>query len=178
MDFRHYSPSESSELHELFFSVFSDSDGEAEGRLIGNLAKDLLKSTAAEDLFVFIAVEDHEIIGAICVTRMVTEKGADPFILAPVAVDTKNQGKGVGQKLIKYGIEELKRHGVKVLVTYGDPNFYSKTGFEPISVKMIQPPFVLSQPEGWLGQSLDGNPLRKIEGRCSCVSSLNDSSFW
>lgn len=158
--------------------MFSESEGEAEGRLIGDLAKNLLSDTSSEDRFVFVAVEEAELIGAIIVTRMPIEKEAEIFILAPVAVDTKNQGKGVGQKLIRYGIKELKERGVKVLVTYGDPGFYSKTGFQQITEDIIQPPFQLTQPEGWLAQTLDGNPLQRVEGKCSCVDALNDSSYW
>jgi predicted N-acetyltransferase YhbS len=178
MNFRHYNPTESRSIEELFFSVFSKSEGESEGRLIGGLAKELLNRTASEDLFVFVAVEDDEIVGAIIVTRMPTEKEAELFVLAPVAVAAKNQGKGVGQKLIEYGIKELKEAGIKVLVTYGDPKFYSKTGFQQITEDMIQPPFKLTQPEGWLAQALDQNPLQKMEGKCSCASALNDPRYW
>jgi len=178
MNLRHYTPTESHAIEALFFSVFSQSEGEAEGRLIGDLAKDLLESTASKDIFAFVAVEGDAIIGAIFATRMPTEKEADLFVLAPVAVDTANQGKGVGKKLIEYGIKELKEKGIKVLVTYGDPEFYSKTGFQQITEAIIQPPFKLTQPEGWLAQSLDGNPLQEVEGKCSCVSALNDPRYW
>lgn len=138
----------------------------------------MLSSTAPEDRFVFVAVEGDAIIGTIFVTRMPAEKEAEIFLLAPVAVDTKSQGKGVGQELIKYGIKKLRERGIKILVTYGDPNFYSKTGFQKISEEFIKPPFKLSQPEGWLAQALDGNPLQEVEGKCSCVSALNDSRYW
>ena len=178
MNFRYYTPSESHAIEDLFSSVFKESEGESEGLLIGDLAKNLLSTTAPEDLFVFVAVEGDEIIGTIFVTRMPTENEAELFVLAPVAVATKHQGKGVGQKLIEYGIKELKEVGIKVLVTYGDPNFYSKTGFQQITEDMMQPPFKLTQPEGWLAQALDQNPLQKIEGKCSCVSALDDPSYW
>ena len=178
MEFRHYNSTEASSIRELFTSVFSESEGETEGRMIGDLAKKLLKDTDAEDLFVFVAVEHNEVIGAVCVTRMPAEKEAEIFVLAPVAVASKYQGMGIGQKLIKYGITELKGRGIKLLVTYGDPNFYSKTGFQKIAEKTIQPPFKLTQPEGWLAQSLDGSPLMTIEGKCSCVSALDDSRYW
>jgi putative acetyltransferase len=178
MEFRHHTPTDATAIEELFFLAFSDSEGEAEGRLIGGLAKDLLNRTASEDVFVFVAVEGDEIVGAIIVSRMPAENEADLFVLAPVAVQTKSQGKGVGQKLIEYGIKELKDRGIKVLVTYGDPNFYTKTGFHQITTDLIQPPFQLSQPQGWLAQTLDGNPLRRIEGECSCVSALNNPHYW
>lgn len=178
MNFRSYTSKESRSIYELFTTVFTESEGESEGRLIGGLVKQLLKSTAMEDIFVFVAAEGEEIHGALCITRMPTEKEAEIFVMGPVAVDTRSQGKGVGQGLIHYGIKQLKESGIKVLVTYGDPQFYTKTGFQHINEELIKPPFKLTQPEGWLAQALDGNPLQKIEGTCSCVSALNDSRFW
>lgn len=56
MNFRHYTPTESRAIEELFFAVFSKFEGEVEGRLIGGLAKELLNSSASEDLFAFVAV--------------------------------------------------------------------------------------------------------------------------
>jgi predicted N-acetyltransferase YhbS len=39
-------------------------------------------------------------------------------------------------------------------MTYGDPSYYAKVGFMPISEADAQAPFPLSHPEGWLAQSL------------------------
>ncbi|CAD7778098.1 MAG: hypothetical protein KIIPBIDF_00975 [Candidatus Methanoperedenaceae archaeon GB50] len=46
-------------------------------------------------------------------------------MLAPVAVSTEHQRKGIGQALINYGLDELKKRSVSIVVTYGDPSFYS-----------------------------------------------------
>ena len=178
MELRASTSGESRAIEELFTRVFSDSESESEGHLIGNLVKELLSSTPPEDLIAFVALEGDEIIGAICMTRMRTEKEANFFLLSPVAVATKKQRMGVGQKLINYGIEQLKERGVKVLVTYGDPRFYVKTGFQQITEETIQPPQKLSQPEGWLAQSLDGTPLQRIEGKFSCAHALDDPKYW
>jgi putative acetyltransferase len=178
VNFRQSTPGEAPLIAELFTRVFRESEGPSEGHLIGNLAINLLNWTDSEDLFVFVAVEENSLIGAIIVTRMPNEKEKEIFVLAPVAVDTKHQGRGIGQNLIKFGIGELKEKGVRILMTYGDPNFYCKVGFQQISEELITPPFKLTMPEGWLAYSLDGNPLHKIEGKCSCVSALNNSVYW
>lgn len=81
-------------------------------------------------------------------------------MLAPVAVNTKHQGKGVGKALIKYGLNELKNRSVTVVLTYGDPSFYSKTGFQTLSENVIKAPLKLSKPEGWQGQSLPESLFR------------------
>ena len=178
MNFRHYSESESEEIQSLFASTFGNSDGESEGKIIGKLTKDLLNKTEKNDLFVFVATSGPQIKGAIFVTRMPSEQENEIFLLAPVAVRTDSQGQGIGQSLIKYGIEELKKNNIKLLVTYGDPAFYSKVGFVPVDESIIEPPFPLSQPEGWLAQSLNEQKTIKSVGKCSCVSAFDNPNYW
>lgn len=100
------------------------------------------------------------------------------YMLAPVAVSTEHQGKGVGQALINYGLDELRNRYVNVAITYGDPAFYSKTGFQPLSENVIQAPLKLSMPEGWLGLSLTGDPIPTIKERPACVKAFNNSVYW
>jgi predicted N-acetyltransferase YhbS len=99
-------------------------------------------------------------------------------MLAPVAVSTEHQGKGVGQALINYGLNELKNRSVAVAVTYGDPSFYSKVGFRALSENVIQAPLKLSMPEGWLGQSLTGEQIPTINERPKCVKEFNKPVYW
>src|SRR6056297_374096 len=88
------------EIKQLFIKTFSDSEGEAEGRLIGDLAFDLMTKTDSQDLHVFIASENEKIIGSIIFSRLRFEKSqVNAFLLSPVAVHTDYQGKGIGQKL-------------------------------------------------------------------------------
>jgi predicted N-acetyltransferase YhbS len=178
MNLRHYCESESEEIQSLFESVFRESEGEAEGAVIGKLAKDLLEKTDKNDLFVFVASRDEEINGAIIITRMPSEKENEVFLLAPVAVKTESHGQGIGQSLINFGIKELKENGSKLLVTYGDPAFYSKVGFNPVKEKKIEPPFPLSQPEGWLAQDLNGKHITTSIGKCSCVPAFDKPKYW
>lgn len=82
--------------------------------------------------------------------------------MAPVAIHTDWQGRGIGQNLIKYGIYHLKKEGVTLMFTYGDPNYFSKVGFSQITEKVAKAPLKLSQPEGWLCQSLVGSEIEPI----------------
>jgi len=178
MEFRAYKPSDSLAIESLCASVFSQSEGEQEGKLIGNLAKELIATTNSRDLYGFVAVDGEQIIGAIFFSRLTFESNIDVFILAPVAVLTEDQGKGIGQTLITHGLRELKKNGVRVVTTYGDPAFYSKVGFHPLSQDMIEAPLALSHPEGWLGQSLTNDSIEPIPGSCSCVKALDHSGYW
>lgn len=178
MKYRLYTRNESPSIVRLFASVFGDSEGEAEGRLIGRLAGDLLEKTDEGDLFNFVADQDGRIIGSIFFSRSTFDDGVEAFILAPVAVHSDFQGKGIGQALIDYGLKALKDRGVRVALTYGDPSFYRKVGFRPISPETIRAPFELSRPEGWLGQSLAGDSIDTLSGSCRCVEALNDPAYW
>ena len=178
MEFRPHQPSDASEIEDLFVSVFSRSEGEAEGALIGNLAKDLIASTDSQDLYGFVAADGEPVVGAIFFSRLTFEQDVEVFILAPVAVHNDHQGRGIGQALITHGLREMKKIGVRLAITYGDPNFYSKVGFKPLSPEKVAPPLELSRPEGWLGQSLTDEAIEAIPGSCSCVKALDNSAYW
>jgi predicted N-acetyltransferase YhbS len=166
------------EVTSLFTSVFTASEGEKEGRLIGHLASELSSGIDDEEIICFGAYEEESIIGAIFFTRLRFNQALQAYMLAPVAVSTKHQGKGVGQALIKYGLNELKKRSVAVVITYGDPSFYSKVGFQALSENIIQAPLKLSLPEGWLGQSLTEQPIPTINERPRCVKEFNNPVYW
>ncbi len=178
MVFRDSTKNESQAIAQLFAKVFADSEGEAEGLLICQLAIDLIEQTNESDLFNFVADDDGRIIGSIFFSRLVFEGGDGVFILAPVAVHSEHHGKGIGQALIKHGLNELKKREVSFVLTYGDPRFYQKIGFRQISSEIIRPPFELSQPEGWLGQSLCDHPIEWLSGSFKCVAALNNPVYW
>ena len=173
-----YNPNKKFEIKELFTKTFTDSEGETEGLLIGNLVRELIETTLAQDLYGFVAVEDEQIVGGIFFSRMRFERPVEAFILSPVAVHPEFQQQGTGQKLINYGIAHLKKRQVELLFTYGDPNYYSKVGFKPISEKTIKAPLKLTHPEGWLAQSLIGDEVPSIAGNSSCVAALNKQEYW
>jgi putative acetyltransferase len=166
------------DIEQLFINTFSDSEGQSEGELIGSLVKDFMDSTDANDLHCFIATENGKIIGGIFFSRMTFESGINAFILSPVAIHTDHQRKGVGQKLINFGLNALKEDGVELVLTYGDPNFYSKVGFSVIAEKLVPAPLKLEYPEGWLAQSLVGDDIEPIAGNSHCVKELNKLEYW
>ena len=166
------------EVAQLFTSVFSSSEGEEEGRLIGGLSLELCSNTDNEEIVCIGAYDDKSLVGAIFFTRLRFNDPILVYMLAPVAVSTRHQGKGLGQSLIKYGMNEMKNRSVVVVVTYGDPSFYSKLGFQTLSTDIIQAPLNLSMPGGWLGQSLTEDPIPSIIDRPTCVKEFNDPVYW
>jgi len=166
------------EVTNLFTSVFTSSEGEKEGKLIGNLVSELSSGIDNQNIICFGTYIEESIIGSIFFTRLQFKEAIQVYMLAPVAVNTGHQGKGVGQALINHGLNELKNRSVAVAITYGDPSYYSKVGFRVLLESVIQAPLKLSMPEGWLGQSLTGEPIPTIKKHPTCVKEFNDPAYW
>ena len=178
MEYTKAQPNDAAEIEQMFMKTFADSEGQAEGGMIGRLARDFMRSTPEGDLYCFVAREDRQIVGCIFFSRITFESEIKAFILAPVAVHTDHQGKGIGQRLIKFGIDTLSTDGVELAITYGDPAFYSKVGFHVVTERVIPAPLTLQHPEGWLAQSLKSDEIQPIKGKSSCVEALNKPEYW
>ena len=173
-----YAPSNIQEIKQLFTKTFSDSEGQSEGLLIGNLVYDLMTRTNEDDLYGFVATKNKKIIGCIFFSKLTFVSKISAFLLSPVAIHTKYQKKGIGQKLIHFGLNTLKENGTEQVFTYGDPNFYSKVGFNLITEKIAKAPFKLSQPEGWLALSLVSDEVKSTSGNPCCVEAFNKPEIW
>ncbi|QQD18219.1 N-acetyltransferase [Spongiibacter nanhainus] len=178
MKFSLFNESKSREVIDLFKIVFSASEGEEEGQVVADFVSNLIATTAPQDLIGCIAEENEIVVGCIFFSRLTVPSGQVAFILSPVAVLTDVQSTGIGQKLIKYGLDHLKSLDINLAFTYGDPSYYSKTGFEQINESIVKAPCHLSQPIGWLAQSLDGQVIQPMVGSTQCVEALNDPGLW
>lgn len=58
--------------------------------------------------------------------------------MAPVSVAPAHQSKGVGAAMIKTGVARCRTHGASLLVVLGEPEYYSRFGFAPASLKKIR----------------------------------------
>lgn len=164
---------------QVFEEAFVASEGAREGQRIGALVENLLASTPPDDLRVFSAMDGVIPIGCILFTRLVCpHSDRTIFLLAPVAVATDRQGQGIGQRLNAFRHDAIRAEGIDVAVTYGDPDFCGRVGFNPVSVETIPAPFSLSMPQGWLGQALTSQPLEALPGPTICVPEFNDPQYW
>ena len=164
---------------DLFAETFAASEGADEGALIGGVARDLLRDTPAPDIRVFLATDADRLIGAAIFTRLSYPE--DPkvvFLLSPMAVAPNRQGQGVGQALLTEALARLGAGGVNAAVTYGDPAFYGRVGFKPLSEDQARAPLPLSYPHGWIGQSLTGGEMPALKGPSKCVPPLDRADIW
>ena len=132
------------ELNELYLNAFPDNEGEE----VAKLAIDFLINYPEDSISIACFV-DKKIIGHITFSQMISKKSIDhkAFILAPLAVSQEFQGKGVGTKLVNEGLNYLIKNEVDAVCVYGDPNFYSRFGFQTSKGKDFIPPINYQRPK-------------------------------
>lgn len=163
----------------LFYNTFLNSEGDAEAKSVSGLVEKYMVNYPRKDLQGFVAKNGDQIIGGVFFSEL-RYKASDKlvYILSPMAVHSDYQGKGIGQDLIRFAHEEMKAQGVNLTMTYGDPSFYSKVGYQQITEDKIKAPLKLSFPEGWLVNPLDGVSNLEVEGSSTCIPELDDQELW
>jgi len=159
--------------------VHQNAFGEPEGDAVSQLAMALLEDKAAQPVLTLVAEQNNTIIGNVIFSRVDIEgfKEVSAYILAPLAVAKGNQGKGIGTKLINKGIEILKGRGAEIVLVYGDPNYYVRTGFK--AGHNLKSPHKLTYPkEAWMAQELKEGVLARTQGTVQCALPLNSPELW
>ena len=125
MIIRDEQPADVEQIWQLNSAVF---ETEAEASLVNELRKSGCAFVS------FVAEDDGEIVGHILFTP-VELAGSDKQLklmgLAPMAVKSQQQKKGIGSKLVKAGIERCRTIGCDAVVVLGHPGYYPKFGFVP-----------------------------------------------
>ncbi|NOR68328.1 MAG: GNAT family N-acetyltransferase [Methylomarinum sp.] len=153
--------------------------GQSEGETVSQLAIDLLEDKTAQPILSLVAEQDNEIIGNVIFSSVSIEgaENVSAYILAPLAVSKFEQNKGVGTQLINKGLETLKERGAEIVLVYGDPNYYMRTGFK--AGHKLTPPYRLQYPvEAWMAQEIVEGILSKTQGAVQCAKSLSSPEYW
>jgi len=159
--------------------VYQNAFDQSEGETVSKLAIDLLEDKTALPILSLVAERDNEIIGNVIFSSVNIERveGVSAYILAPLAVKSFAQRSGIGTLLINKGLKTLKERGAKIVLVYGDPNYYMRTGFK--ADHNLKPPHKLKYPEeAWMAQELEENILTKTQGMVRCALSLNSPEHW
>ncbi|TRD16421.1 GNAT family N-acetyltransferase [Palleronia caenipelagi] len=177
MRFSQNSKARRDEITALFTRTFTESEGSAQGRAVGNLVREM--QSPDQDARIFAADAEGEMIGCVCFSLLRFEtEGVDVVLLSPLAVAPEFQGSGLGTELVKYALTELQLEGIDMAVTYGDPAYYKRMGFTPVSTEDVPPPLRLSRPEGWLARSLSGRDILPLKGPSRCIPAMNRPAIW
>ncbi len=174
MHIRESTDADKGAIHALHLDAFDEEEAEA----VAGLAIALIENEAAQPQLSLVAEDDTGVVGHILFTP-VTLEGSDAdggYILCPLGVLTRCHGSGVGTALIRRGLEMLTEQGANFVLVYGDPNYYSRTGFA--AGHGMRPPFALDFPDAWMAQGLGAYGISGIEGTVRCAAPLDTPEFW
>jgi putative acetyltransferase len=108
---------------------------------------------------------EGEIVGHILFSRMKIEtaSGSIPAVsLAPVAVKPQYQRRGIGEHLIRDGIDLLRERGEQIVIVLGHPKYYTKFGFSIAKARTLKSPF---PPEAYMAIELTAGSLEGVSGK-------------
>ncbi len=77
-----------------------------------------------------VAEADGVVVGHVALSPVSISDGSpDWYGLGPIAVDPARQGEGIGSKLVREGLSQLKALGAAGCVLLGNPTYYGRFGF-------------------------------------------------
>lgn len=90
---------------------------------------------AAKALTVSLVAEiDGQVVGHVAVSPVAISDGSTHwFGLGPISVSPDCQGQGIGGALMNAAMSALKVLSAQGCVLLGDPNYYRRFGFKPVS---------------------------------------------
>jgi putative acetyltransferase len=96
-------------------------------------------------LISLVAELDTGIVGHILFSRMWIREPTGVLIsavaLAPMAVLPGHQRRGIGGRLVRYGLELLRGRGEKIAIVLGHPEYYPRFGFSTQKADSLESPF-------------------------------------
>ena len=136
---------------------------------------DALRRSCKEYL-AFVAVENGTVVGHILFTP-VTVDGSDALGmgLAPMAVLPSHQRKGVGSRLVRHGLDHLRRSGCPFVIVLGHPEYYPRFGFEPASRYRLISQWEGVPDEAFMVAVLDPDALPKEVGTARYRDEFDDA---
>ena len=157
--------------------------GDVQGQEIADLVTGLLVDPSAQPLLSLVVTADDNIVGHILFTNARikhSQRTVSSAILAPLSVHPEYQNQGIGGRLIKEGLKQLKAAGVELAFVLGHPGYYPKYGFSAAGIKGFDAPYPIP-PENsgaWMVQELHPGIIACIRGQVKCAEALNDPKYW
>lgn len=149
-----------------------------------DLTLHLLKDSSAEPRLALVADMEGRAMGHILFTRVRLEPESPiaTSLLAPLAVVSVFQRRGVGSRLIEVGLTKLRDRGIDLVFVLGHPEYYSRHGFIPAGRLGIDAPYPIPDEyecaPAWMVQELRPGILGKVKGRLICADALDKPEYW
>ena len=122
----------------------------ADAMTIGLVAVDENAASEPSSPVAPIPKNDGRVVGQIAFSpAQVAGKDCGWFMLGPVAVDPSRQRQGIGQALVREGLQQLRTLGAQGCVLVGDPAYYCRFGFKhdpSLTLEGVPPEVILCLP--------------------------------
>lgn len=124
---------------------------------------DLIENLRAEGVVLcsLVAEEQGRIVGHILFSRMWIEN-VPAVALAPMAVLTATQRRGVGGLLVRRGLELLREQGERIVIVLGHPDYYPRFGFSVELARGLMSPFPV---DAYMALELEAGALAGVYGK-------------
>ena len=132
-----------------------------EGRIVDKIRE------ACEEIISLVAVEGEKVVGHIFFSPAeINHKGKTikGMGLAPMAVHTEYQNKGIGSLLVNEGIIRVKETGCSLIIVLGHEKYYPRFGFETASMYGIKPQWDGVPDEAFMLMILDKETMAGVSG--------------
>src|SRR5262249_31321273 len=113
-----------------------------------------------------VAEDQSGILGHILFSRLEVRDAGRPLTgfvaLAPLAVLPERQGRGIGSRLVRGGLEACRQRGERVVVVLGDPAYYGRFGFRGELAARLESVYA---PAHWMALELTAGALFDVRAR-------------
>jgi putative acetyltransferase len=112
-----------------------------------------------------VAEIQDQVVGHILFSRMWIDMvdGPVPAVaLAPMAVLTEYQRQGIGQRLVRHGLDLMRSQGERIVIVLGHPDYYPRFGFSVEKARHLESPF---PPEAFMALELMPGALIGVQGK-------------
>jgi len=116
-------------------------------------------------LAAFVAEVDRQVVGHVLFSRVLIEASSGSLAavaLAPLAVAPAFQRQGIGDRLVRFGLESLTTRGERAVLVLGEPGYYHRFGFSSQMARGLETPF---PPDAFMAMELAPETLTGIRGR-------------
>ncbi|OIO05958.1 MAG: hypothetical protein AUJ52_12860 [Elusimicrobia bacterium CG1_02_63_36] len=121
-----------------------------------------------------VGADENEIRGYALYHRSTvdTGTGSQPaLLLSPIGVDPAYQRQGIGERLVRHGLERCRVVGLELVFVIGLPPYFSRFGFQPAAPLGLTPSIAIPEDQFQV-IDLSGRMLGKIQGRVALPSPI------
>ena len=120
----------------------------------------------AQPVVSLVAEDKGNVIGHIMFSPVILSGDPDLKVmgLAPMAVASEHQRKGIGSALVRAGLEQCRHLGFVAVVVLGHPEYYPRFGFSPSSQFGIDSNYEVPE-EVFMAMELEPEALSGNSGR-------------